>query len=590
MPFIDTIKSLKLAANPLWRASLRRFRSSRLYTWRLTGPVPGALATSLVDLRPTDPTLANDYYAGRFTFDDQNVETSGASPFTCQPPGRDWQDALHGFRWLRHMSAADTELARAQGAVLILDWIAIWGSAYSSRCWQADRIATRLIAWCAHAPRLLAQATEQQQVTLRRSMARQARHLAALQPTLDAGWPRLHAAIALAHFSFSLRKNGKAFATAMRDLDRELDRHVLSDGGAASRNPADLLLALTDLLPLQTAFIEIGEPASRTLVATIDRMREALRFFQHSNGELAQFNGTGSTPHLLLALLLGEDLKRNVPQKSAPQTGYERLSTGKTTILMDTGKPPKNALAAKALAGCLSFELSSGRNLFIANCGVPDRNFEAYAPFVRASAAQSTAVISDTSSCHFAAKSALTRLMPSPLLRGPRNVTCERRHVDDVSEINASHDGYVEQFSLVHRRILQLSDDGTTLNGADRFEPVGKSQQVGDGEPVTVRFHLPPDITASHLANGHSILLAAPNREAWTFTCIDAPISIEESMRFTGPDHPRKSTQIVVSGMSARHQEIRWVMVRRAKKSARKSDAQESLPDLLDLLEPRGRE
>src|SRR5260370_12188297 len=64
------------------------------------------------DLRTADATRAAEIYAGRFVFAGKIVTCHGRSIFDLEPPSEDWEVALLGFGWLRHLRAADTALTR----------------------------------------------------------------------------------------------------------------------------------------------------------------------------------------------------------------------------------------------------------------------------------------------------------------------------------------------------------------------------------------------------------------------------------------------------------------------------------------------
>ncbi len=248
------------------------------------------------------------------------------------------------------------------------------------------------------------------------------------------------------------------------------------------------------------------------------------------------------------------------------------------------------------MAGALSFELSSGTTRFIANCGVPESNFRRYAPFARATAAHTTATVNNDSSSRFANESKLHALLPSPLIRGPEKITVSRKHADGFQILKTSHDGYLHKYGIIHRRELYLADDGETLNGQDSFNradgsPVNANPSTA-AVPIVLRFHLPHTISASLLSSGHSILIATPDNDAWTFTCVDGKIALEESVQFAGPGLPRKSEQIVVTIDTYKTYEVRWTLIRRKKKPAKRpqkkktqNQAQnQAMPDLLDAL------
>ena len=591
MRFAERIKLFPVLAGETWRRARLRFKSSPYSGISLPiAPLPKQYCIP-ADTRPTQPELAADYYSGLFLFADHMVDLKGDSPFTAKPNHEAWERELHGFRWLRHLVAAESALARAQGSAFLADWIRTCSRAQAPRAFEPGVIADRLIAWTCHGSVLLQDAGPEARLEMRRSMAEQSRLLQNLQSTLAVDATRLKAIIALAYVALCFGARGKVMRVPQRDLAREIDRQILPDGGHVSRNPGVLVDLLADMKPLLDAHVRMGQEPGAELISAVDRMMGALRFFRHCDGTLAQFNGTGVPSRPLLdSLMSGASSGTSLPsvpvQQSAPFTGYERLGTGGTVVIMDTGAPLLRSSSGDAAAGCLAFELSSGKNRFIINSGKPVVDVKSYDPFWRMTAAHSTATIGVRSSARFAKSARLAEALPAPILAWPQKVTKERWIDDGKLTIDASHDGYVRSQGLIHRRIVQLGENGRMLNGADRFEPVDPRQRSGDGAEIVLRFHLPPTVSASRLANGHSILIAAPDKEAWTFTCIDAPIALEESICFAQSDGPRKTEQIVVRARANRHAEIRWTMQRRPKKVASRSKAQDTaLPDLLTRLD-----
>ena len=584
----DSLIIPALISGELSRRFARRVRSGPLFRWRFTGAAPTGFIIAPRDLRPTDSNRALEFYGGHYSFGNEHVSTGGESPFSVSSPSDDWFAFLHGFGWLRHMRAADTALAQANAAALVADWIDIWGSELSSQSWRSDIVASRLIAWLCHSPMIIKSATEGDYRRLLRSCGRQVRYLQHNAPYIRDGHPRLRAAIALAYSSLCLAGREKTLKHVSRELDRELERQILPDGGHISRNPSTLLDVLTDLLPLAQAFKNQGVSPSPVMLSSIDKIFGAIRFFRHSNGDLVQFNGTGFTNAPLLTTLLRYDTGKGAVLSEAPHSGYQRLNAGDTTVLIDTGKPFSRSTARRAMAGTLSFELSSGSTRFIANCSVPDTEFRKYAPFTRATAAHSTVSINDRSSSRFAPESTIYNFLPSPLIRAPQNVSSQRTENDGFISVVADHDGYLDEFGLVHERELQLSFDGSILNGCDTF--IKRAKRRPSDLNAAVRFHLPANISASPLSSGHSILIAGSNNEAWTFTCIDAPILLEESMQFAGPGQPRKSQQIVIYLNPDQIQSLRWTFELRSGKSTegktrKKKKSANTSPDLLDTLE-----
>jgi uncharacterized heparinase superfamily protein len=112
--------------------------------------MPERVLVAPPDLRLADPQIAHDIYCGRFPFSGHMVETGGESPFQITVADRGWSKSLHGFRWLRHMRAAGTELAVSNARALVVDWIAVNGGRIEGVAWDPGTVAKRIIAWLQH--------------------------------------------------------------------------------------------------------------------------------------------------------------------------------------------------------------------------------------------------------------------------------------------------------------------------------------------------------------------------------------------------------------------------------------------------------
>src|SRR5690606_4903942 len=289
-------------------------------------------------------------------------------------------------------------------------------------------------------------------------------------------------------------------------------------------------------------------------------MLPALRFFRHQDGSLARFNGVGITIHDRVAAILRHDDTGGAPLSHATHSGYERLSMGDTTVIADTGVPPPAELSGMANAGCLSFELSSGRHQFIVNCGVDSFGAEAVRPLARATAAHSTATLNDTSQARFALPSGWDDWIGTPLIGGPRKVECRRVDLPGKLGFVASHDGYVPRFGLVHERELVLMQDGTILRGADRFFRPG-GEPADQPVAVAVRFHLHPDIELYRDDEG-LLILSGNATDTWVFSADGVVPVVEESIFFAAIAGPCRSRQIVLHFKARELQEVQWQLIR----------------------------
>ena len=564
----DQARLWQLSAAWTWRKASGWLHASPFSRFTMAGPTPNRLLIAPQDIRTSDPTLAAEYYAGRFAFLGQTVEAGGRSPFEIPPPSQDWARMLHGFGWLRHLRASERTLSQTNARALVDDWLRVVTRKHPV-AWNTDVASRRLLSWLSQSPLILENCDR---FFYRRFMRAIARHIGFLRRNLEQtppGMPRMRIAIALAAASVSIAGSTRFMRASARRLDHELATQILPDGGHISRNPAAIIEILADILPIRQALNARGVAPSQTLMNAVDRMMPMLRFFRHGDGTFGHFNGMGPTPADLVATILAYDDARGAPANNASHSGYQRCAAGRTLVLVDTGPPPPAEVSGEAHAGCLSMEMSSGTNLIVVNCGVPVRASQDWLTVARSSAAHSLAVFNDTSSCRFLSSSSLTRVFGRPIVAGPSHVSVTRKDDDGAVAISASHDGYMRRFRLVYERDLQLAADGMMLVGIDRFR--GKVEKRRDDQ-YAIRFHLHPDIRASRIHGGTGVLILCTDGEAWEFTAMShepgdenaepLEVAIEESVYLADPHGFRRSEQIVIHGRLRSAATVTWHFVR----------------------------
>jgi uncharacterized heparinase superfamily protein len=553
-----------LIAGRIWRSLAARMSSAALGLSRLWPGRSDRLIIAPHDLRTADATRAAEIYAGRFVFGGKIVTCQGRSVFDLEPPSEDWEVALLGFGWLRHLRAADTALSRANARALVDHWLSN-ASQRRAGSRRAEVTSRRVISLLSQAPLVLSGTDGKFYRRYLRALTREIRYLRYTMLDMPDGAPRLKVMIALCYASLCLAKEAQHIRRASRKLSNELQRQILPDGGHISRNPGALIELLIDLLPLRQTFAARNIAPPPALLNAIDRMMPMLRFFRHGDGSIALFNGMSGTPSDLLATLLAYDDAHGTPMASMPHTGFQRLDAGSTILIMDTGSPPPPRLSHEAHGGCLSFELSSGQSRIVVNCGMPAIGRESWRSFARSTAAHSSLVYHDTSSCRFIKLSAIKRfLRGAPVVSGPLNVEASREAVQNGVLLRTSHDGYLRRFGMVHRRVLLLSHDGLRLDGEDTLAPPPGVRIKRNATDYALRFHLHPSVKASPLADASGVMLVLQNRDVWTFETLDDKVDLEDSVFLGGIDVPRRSTQIVVRQDSRQASSIRWSFVRSA--------------------------
>jgi uncharacterized heparinase superfamily protein len=212
----------RFARNVVARASGSSVALSQLWPGRAD-----RLIIAPHDLRTADATRAAEIYAGRFVFAGKIVTCHGRSIFDLEPPSEDWEGALLGFGWLRHLRAADTALTRANARSLIDDWLSI-PSKKRPIGRRADVMARRVISLLSQAPLVLGDTDGKFYRRYLRGLTRDIRRLRFAMLDMADGLPRLQVVIALCYAALCLANQARNIRGATRKLSDELQRQNLA--------------------------------------------------------------------------------------------------------------------------------------------------------------------------------------------------------------------------------------------------------------------------------------------------------------------------------------------------------------------------
>jgi uncharacterized heparinase superfamily protein len=521
--------------------------------------VPDAPARAFRDLWPGDAARGARLLRGEFetagTARPLRIGLGGAEGWDAPSGSVMWRAAAHGFAWMRDLRALGTDAARLHARALTADWLA--RGAEEAVADAPEVMGSRLSAWLGHWDFFAATAEDQFRRAVMTRMAQDARDLSSALPAeaehrgaLAALKGAMAAAIALEEDAYLQR--------AARFLPAEIERQFHPDGGHVERSPAMQLLALQDLIEIRNLMHGAGVEPPPHLAALLDRAAPALRLFRHGDGGLALFNGTRDETSALIDLVLTQGQARGRAPLDLPESGFQRLQAGRTLIIADTGAPPTGRASAGgegglpagadrfAHGGTLSFEMSVGRDRLIVNCGAAPAAEEAWRDALRATAAHSTLILSDTNSAE---------LRPEGLGRRPEQVETARHEMAGAQWLEASHDGWRRAFGAVHRRRLYLAESGDDLRGEDMVEVSGDRELPS----FTLRFHLHPGVVASLLQDESAALLRLPSGIGWKLRAKGARVALEESVYIGG--EPRRSQQVVLVAEEG-EASVQWAITR----------------------------
>ncbi len=502
--------------------------------------MPDAPSAAVREPWPGDPVRGSRLLKGELAYEG-GVRPLRPGAWSEPAGGAALRAHAHGFTWLRDLRVIGTDAARMRARALVADWIETSREDIAER---PEVAGARVAAWLSHFDFFAASADDDFRHALMGRLIWDARQLSAAMPVEEMDGRALTALKGLIAAAVAVPEHAPYLARALKFLPAEIARQVREDGGHVERSPAAQLRALKDLLEIRFMLVAAGVPSVPPLASAIDRMAGALRLMRHGDGGLALFNGTRDEPATLIDLVLAQAARGGRAPARLPDTGFERLQAGRTVLIVDAGAPPPPGQDRHAHAGTLSFELSVGRERMIVNCGAAPANGGPWHDAARATAAHSTLVVADTSS---------SELKPVGLGRRPERVEVTRQEADGAHWLELSHDGWKRPFGALHRRRLYVAESGEDIRGEDLVE-------ADSGLPWAVRFHLHPSVIASVQQDGAAVLLRLPGG-GWRLRAEGARVALEESVYLAGQE-PRRSEQVVLSGLADSPQHVKWAITK----------------------------
>jgi uncharacterized heparinase superfamily protein len=502
---------------------------------------------------PGDRQRGEALVAGRFAVGNQAI------PFTDLDFARvgtngPLAEHLQGFAWLRDLAVA---ASRERGARLAEAIAGRWLLAHGTRideAWAPHLWGERILYWMAYAPYILSSSDGGYRSALLNTLARGARHLESTAEKAPSGLKRVTAWCGVIAAGLLVQGGVARVARGEAGLARALALAQFDDGGLVSRSPFEQVQLVDRLGLLRSCYFAAKQTLPEGIEAAAAAALAALHGVTLGDGALSSWQGCNPGEAGRLAALVEGCGLRARPLRQARGWGYQRMSALGTIVVLDAAPPPPQKIAAQGSASTLAFELSDGAQRLVVNCGgpgaLPTDLPDALVQGLRTTAAHSTLVLADTNSTNIQADGSLGR--------GVEDVTIDRTEDNDASRLEASHDGYVRAFGLVHKRSLMLGNDGKELRGADQLIAKGR-KRIRESAAYAVRFHLAPGIEVTITADGMGAILRSKGAPPWNFRCRGGSLTTEESLWIDGRGQPHRTTQLAVVGeVSSLGGEVGW--------------------------------
>jgi uncharacterized heparinase superfamily protein len=357
------------------------------------------------------------------------------------------------------------------------------------------------------------------------------------------------ASIILVGLCYDNEKNYLNFGT---DLLKKISKIVLDNYGfPKSRNIKQLVFYLKYFILIREWFKESQVSVPEHIDETIFYLGQGYAFFWNSSSDFL-FNGNNISDNNNFDNYL-KRLGYKFKNESQEFGGYIVLKNKKICIIMDAGSTPTQKYTEDYQSGALSFEIISNGKKLISNCGYYKNKENKLNQLSKASATQNTLIIDDNSSCKFL-KVQNTFLVKNGLKVIKKSYVTEK----NFWKINASHDGYLKKYNLIHEREIEFYPEQLVFKGLDKII----KKKTNNNYKFDIRFHFEPDIKLMKTQDNKTILIELDD-EGWKFTCDNYDINIDNGLYFGNKNLYSENQNIFIMGISNKQIEnINWEIKR----------------------------
>ena len=556
-----------------WRAWLLSLDKSRAELVDLPGP--RSIGSMTVGM---DMVQGNVKFAGRL------VMAPGASVWDIRAPDDAFRVDMHGFIWLDHLAAVASKASVSKMQLWVGEWVGSFGKG-NGLAWSAELVGQRQIRFIHHHDDLVRDRSNADRRRLENLLLRQAKYLAKRWWKTPEGLPRLEAIAGLILSGRVIRGFDLSIDTLRKSIRRECERISSDSGGVSTRNPEELLKLLSLLIWMRDDLVAQGEDVPKIVSEKISDITPVLRSLRHFDGSLARFQGGGTAVAAGLDQALAASGVRGISGDGG--MGFVRLTSGRSSVIVDAAKPAKGDVSYDAHASTLAMELTSGRRPIIVSCGSGSPFGPDWRKAGRATPSHSVLGIDGSSSSRLGRPRDILGQKREQMESRPSQVELHQERHLEYLRLEASHDGYLRSHGLMQGRALELTIDGSAVAGEEvllsedrrartRFDKIVDSTRKG--VPYTVRFHLHPDVGAAYDLELNAYRLTLKNGEVWLFRHDgNCQMALESSVYLDQEAiKPTATKQMVLTGRAMDYAtRIRWSLAK----------TPESLKGLRDLVE-----
>jgi uncharacterized heparinase superfamily protein len=452
-------------------------------------------------------------------------------------------EKLNNFYWFFSL---DLKSSKKITQSVVSSWIYSNGK-YNRKSWDFDLTAKRIIAWLSCHNLTFENSNQNYKDSFNKIIQKQTNHLINEINKSEFIDDKLIgcASIILTGLCYQDERNYLSFGS---NLLKKISKLALDNNGfPKSRSIKQLIFYLKYFILIREWFKESQVSIPEHIDETIYHLGQSYAFFSKSFESSFLFNGNNASNNNEFDNYL-KRLGYLFKHDSQNFGGYTILKNKKVCLAMDVGPTPNLKYTKDYQSGALSFEIISNGKKLISNCGY-FKNNNKINQLSKSSAAHSTLIIDDNSSCKF------TKVHDSWIVnKGLKILKKDCVFEKNYWKINASHDGYLKRYNSIHERKIEFYPEQMTFVGVDKII----KKKTNHNYKFDIRFHMEPNVKLMKTQDNKTILIQLSD-EGWKFTCDNYDISIDNGLYFGNKNLYTENQNIFITGISNNQTEnIKW--------------------------------
>ena len=452
---------------------------------------------------------------------------------------------LNSFFWLFSL---DLKSSKKDIQKIILQWIKK-NQKYNYKSWEIDILSKRVISWISSSKLTYEDGDVSYKKKFNITIQKQVNHL--INEIERSKWvdDKMIGCAAIILTGLSYQNKNSYLDTGLNLLKKIIKFSFDNNGFPKSRNIRQLNFYLKYFVLIREWFKESQNEIPEYINENVYYLGQAYAFVWKNIKKDILFNGNHETNNAEFDQYL-ERLGYKFKNLNNELGGYAVINNKKISLIMDIGPSPEKKFSSNYQAGSLSFEIISNGKKLICNSGYFQNFKHKLNELSKSSAVHSTLILDDSSSCKF------TKI-PNTYSKISHNLKIIKKNI--ISEknywkINASHDGYLRKYGVVHDREIEFYPEQMKFIGRDKIIYKNKVKNL----KFEIRFHLEPNVKVMKTQNNKTILIDLSG-EGWKFNSENNNINIDKGLYFGKKNSYSENQNIFISGMTnGENQTIKW--------------------------------